>query len=502
MPSLFRNHRTYFLIATVLIASAVFLIFSVLNMEQEERVSATVELGEVRQSVAVSGVLEAEDLVSLGFQTGGIIKEIYVTEGSAVEKNATLAELEQNTLSADRAEALASIRKAQAERAELIAGISDESKQSFEQTILLKQQALASTKKIEAQKVKNAYKNLLSSGLNVYSNDADEDAVAPTISGTYSCEKEGTYELVMYSSNADSGYSFRLSGIEEGTYTASTNQAIAFGSCGLRMLFDSDSLYSSATWYIDIPNTKSASYTANKNTYELALVQEKNSVSLAEQELKVTESESITANAPARAEAIAKANATIAQAEARLARLSISEDNNLLKAPFAGTITNVEASAGEVVGTSPIITLLAQSGFKLIARIPEIDIANIEPNQKAEVRFDARADIITPATVNFISPNGTDIGGVTYFEVHLTLDEDPPWLRSGLNADLDIIINEEKETLRVPRRFVIENEGVYTVVLLQADQSTASTTIDIILTGNDGYMAITGLNKGDIVVAP
>jgi hypothetical protein len=75
-------------------------------------------------------------------------------------------------------------------------------------------------------------------------------------------------------------------------------------------------------------------------------------------------------------------------------------------------------------------------------------------------------------------------------------------LRSGLNADIDIITEESLGNLRIPARFLINSETGYQVLTQQADNQTSTTTIELILEGNDGYAAITGLTEGDILVAP
>jgi hypothetical protein len=74
-------------------------------------------------------------------------------------------------------------------------------------------------------------------------------------------------------------------------------------------------------------------------------------------------------------------------------------------------------------------------------------------------------------------------------------------MRSGLNADINIIISETTDTLRLPKRFVTKTDTGYTV-LLRNGETVASTTISVTLEGNDGYVAITGLTLGDTVVAP
>jgi multidrug efflux pump subunit AcrA (membrane-fusion protein) len=115
--------------------------------------------------------------------------------------------------------------------------------------------------------------------------------------------------------------------------------------------------------------------------------------------------------------------------------------------------------------------------------------------------FDAKADEQLTGTISFISLKSTEIDGVSYYEAYIQMDSTPSWLRSGLNADINIILSETVDTLRIPKRFLIEENGIYSVLLTQGE-AYATTTIEVTLKGNDGFIAITGLNSGDVIVAP
>lgn len=115
--------------------------------------------------------------------------------------------------------------------------------------------------------------------------------------------------------------------------------------------------------------------------------------------------------------------------------------------------------------------------------------------------FDARASEILTGEVSFISLKETEIDGVSYYEAIIKLKELPTWIRSGLNADVEIIISEQTDSLRIPKRFAIKTADGYEV-LVKKNEVTATTSIKVELEGNNGYFAITGLNEGDILIAP
>jgi hypothetical protein len=144
---------------------------------------------------------------------------------------------------------------------------------------------------------------------------------------------------------------------------------------------------------------------------------------------------------------------------------------------------------------------LAESDFEITARIPEIDIGKLLVGQNVEMVFDARSDITLTGTVDFISLNATLVDGVAYYDAIIQLPDVPVWMRSGLNADIDITVSESADTLRVANRFITETNGTYSVITKNGE-ILATTTIQVTLRGNDGFTAITGVNAGDILVAP
>jgi HlyD family secretion protein len=469
--------------------------------EEVALVTTTVETGTVRQLVSVSGVAEAEQTAELAFPTSGIVATVLVNKGDVVSAGDTIMTLESGALAADRTDAYASLARAVANRDELLAGPATESRAATAETISFKQTSLETIRATQADLVANAKRTLLSSGLEAISNEPNEQAVAPTISGTYSCDQEGSYIIEVFSSSANSGYSYRLSGLETDTTAVSTNQATLLGSCGLRAIFDPSSQYRDSSWTITIPNQKSPLYVTNRNTYALTQTQSASAITIAEQDLVLTQANANSTNAPARSEAVARANADITSANARIARIDSQISDRILTAPFAGTITEIDILPGETVTTLPVVTLLAEADFEVTARIPEIDIGKLAEGQTVEMVFDAKSDVTMIGTVDFISLKSTEIDGVAYYEALIILDETPTWIRSGLNADIDIVISEVSDMLRVPKRFISEVDGTYSI-LVQSGINAATTTIDVLLEGNDGYVAITGVTSGTTVVAP
>jgi len=499
MKLFFVHFKIILTIVILLIGYGVFHYFS--KDTTPDWVTERVTRGEVAQIVSVSGVIEAENEASISFPATGVVREIFVTEGQTVQKDETLATLEQDELAAERSDAYGGLLIAQANRDELIRGPRNEVRDVTSIAVDIARADLERTTLEEAEKVRNAYRALLSNDLEALPIDRDSNDIPPRITGTYTCGKEGVYTFSVFRSGSQSGYSYRLEGLETGSFTAFTEAASPLGLCGLSIQFEVDEIYSSKAWEITIPNTRSSTFTTLKNAYTLAFQQHNNRVSESKQALEKALSEQILENAVPRDEALSRADAAVLQAEARVRAIDARINERILRAPFVGVVSNVGMTIGEVSAQNSI-TLVGASLFELTVRIPEIDITKIQIGQRSEVVFDARPKEVVSATVGFISSTATEIDGVAYFEAKLTFNTPPEWFRSGLNADVNIIVEKQEDVLRIPKRFLKTNGESYSVDI---PNGTASRTVSVQVsfTGNDGFVALeSGLNEGDTIIAP
>lgn len=468
----------------------------------DDRVITIVERGSVQDIVSVSGFVEAKNTAGLSFPVVGIVTDVFVEEGTEVQKGDLLATLGSSKFVAQRSDAVAILQKAQAARDELVSGPTQEARTVTQTTVTAAETSLNNTIVTEAEKVANARAALLSNDLEIRAVLRSERAVVPTLSGSYTCENEGAYNLSVYSSAGYAGYSYVLTGIEEDRTNIATRQPAQLGTCGLFLQFEEDEKYTGSEWIVEIPNTKGASYVTYKNAYDLAIQQETQNVQAAKDTFALATDNATFSNAAPSSAALRQVNASVYSAQARVAQIDAQIKDLSIVAPFNGVITDVDIRPGETAGATPVITILAQDAFELKARIPEIDITKILIDQHASVVFDAQVTQTLTGTIIFVSPLATEIDGVAYFNTTIALDQTPEWIRSGLNADIDIIVAESNDVLRIPKRFLVHEEDGSFSVLLQEGKKVSKTNITTFSTGNNGYIAITGLNEGDIVVAP
>jgi multidrug efflux pump subunit AcrA (membrane-fusion protein) len=253
----------------------------------------------------------SDNTVDLAFPKAGRVATVSVKTGDHVSAGQTLATL-------DAGDALGAVTQAK--------GALELAEAQYASTDV----QYGNAKKQQDVLVQNALRTLRSSGL-VATPTVQDDSHVPVVSGTYTCDAEGSYEIDPYSSGANSGFSFTYSGLEKGSGVVTFNTPQPLGSCGLFVQFSQG--FSGATkWTIDIPNTKSANYVTNKNNYDLAVTTREQVLSQFAANLGQNGSS-----------AAATAKAAIDSARGVYQAALGAYKNNVIVAPIAGTVSFVDA---------------------------------------------------------------------------------------------------------------------------------------------------------------
>jgi HlyD family secretion protein len=124
--------------------------------------------------------------------------------------------------------------------------------------------------------------------------------------------------------------------------------------------------------------------------------------------------------------------AALAAAEAKLQDLE-------LRAPFAGTISDINIRMGEWVSPEQPILLIADlTGLHIeTTDLNEIDAARVKVGNPVILSFDALPGIEVKGSIESVSPKSSEGSGVNYTVV-IKMDEVPAQLRWGMTAFADI----------------------------------------------------------------
>lgn len=500
MKILFARHFVFYLF--LVLCAGGFGVFYYLNSQAQHDAPKPIERvaqATVAVSVKASGKVEAENVARLGFPTTGAVQHIYFYEGDRVQAGDIIASLTQDSIIAAYDSAKETLAYYEYVKQDVATGAGDADRKVAETNVAIAEAELTRITKEYDIVVASAHSALLSTGLAAVPEKNTNDDVPPTISGSYTCNKEGSYVLKIYGSQSSTGHSYILSGLEGGTYSAYTEVASPLGTCGLTIQFASEEQYRNTTWTITLPNTRSTSYVALKHAYEQALTERTNAIERATQALTLARNTEASVTAPARRASLQSAQANIDAARAEVARLEAQVRDYTIKAPFSGTITENTLRIGEVVHQGRTISLMEEGRYEFKARIPEVDIAKIHVGDRADVTFDARPDTPLRGTVTYISPYAEQLEGVAYYDTQIEFETKPEWIRAGMNADVRIITDEKQNVLTLPERFIEKKDGEYFVYL---GESTVPTKISTGLIGTNGIVEVVDLPLGTIVTAP
>lgn len=143
-------------------------------------------------------------------------------------------------------------------------------------------------------------------------------------------------------------------------------------------------------------------------------------------------------------EAIAVAQAQVDSAQAALDRTRLQLEYAELRAPFSGTVGDIFIRANQYINAGvPALTLADLTNLQVeTTDLNEIDVADIDEGDTAEVTFDALPGEAVNGTLISISPRAEEGTGVN-FTVIIALDEVPEGLRWGMTAFVDIPIDQE-----------------------------------------------------------
>lgn len=140
---------------------------------------------------------------------------------------------------------------------------------------------------------------------------------------------------------------------------------------------------------------------------------------------------------------VAMAEARLASAKDQLSAAQAALKDLELRAPFDGTISEVNVRQNEwVVPGQPLMLLADLSNMQVeTTDLNEIDVAQVDVGDPVTVTFDALPGIEVEGEVVEISPKSSTGAGVNY-KVLVKLAEIPPQLRWGMTAFVDIAVDE------------------------------------------------------------
>ncbi len=216
----------------------------------------------------------------------------------------------------------------------------------------------------------------------------------------------------------------------------------------------------------------------------------------------------VVTEAKARMADCESANATARVSSARADVVRAQLERTQLIAPFDGIVAEINGELNEYVtpsppgiATPPAVDLIDNSCFYVAAPIDEVDTPKIIVGQTARVSLDAFDDRRFPGTVRRIAAYVLDRekqARTVEVEVEFSNKDDLKQLLAGYSADVEIILDLRKQTLRIPTQAVLEDNQVF---VLKPDEGVLEErSIETGMSNWDHTEVISGLAEGELVV--
>lgn len=456
---------------------------------------ARVERGSIVATVFAVGNVVPQRESHLTFPVIGMVKEVKVAVGDLVEAGQVLATLDTADLEREVTNAELSLAIREAELAKLKAGPTETELASAQAALKAAEEALAT--------------------LQAGPNQAEVAAARSALNAA-----QTRYELLKAQPNAEAirQAQLQLEQAKNSLWHAQAQRDMACSVEGAKSLCDA--------FEAEVGNGHVAVQMA-----ELALQQAQAPASEAELQSALAEVQAAQARlnqllaGPSAAE-LAAAEAQVAQARAQLERLTngsppeelrIAEarvqqaklalqqaQRNLaeatLRAPFAGVVTAVNYAPGDTARPDlPGIIIADPSQLYLRVNIAEVDIAQIQVDQEAEVILDAMPDRALAGRVTNIAPAARSELGVVNYPVTIAIAEADPRIKPGMTGNVRIAVGRRENVLMVPHRAIRRSRGQHVVVVLR-DGQRVETPVRIGFSNDTMTEVVEGLRQGELVV--
>jgi HlyD family secretion protein len=453
--SMGRKGRIWLSIALVLLVAVLVFVFLTIRARSSSASTyqtTTVERGNLNATIGATGNLRAAQTASINWQTSGMIAAVNASPGDLVEAGFVLASLSPTSLAQNVVLAQADLVTAQRNLDSVLQSST--------------QRAQAQLNLVNAQKSYNSANN--------------------TLTGMLATNHGGSSADILY-------YQAQLT-IAQSTYDSAKAMYD-----NVKDRADSDMLKAQA--YTAFYNADQALRRAKANLNFFLLVPSGSDIDLARAKLALAQSQLDDAQRewtrlkdgpdPADVEA-ARARVDAAQATMNYARLA---------APFAGTVTVVDAMAGDqVTAGSPGFRVDDLSRLLVDVQVSEVDINRVVVDQAVIVTFDAALGKEYHGKVVEVSRVGTSVQSVVNFNVTVELSDPDENVKPGMTASVTITVQSLENVLLVPNRAVHLENGQRLVYVLR---NGVLIQVPVTLGASDDTMSelLTGdLSAGDVLV--
>ncbi len=168
--------------------------------------------------------------------------------------------------------------------------------------------------------------------------------------------------------------------------------------------------------------------------------------------------------------------------------------------PIDGEVIVETVQPGQTLTTADAVLVLSD---RLIVRaqVDETDIGKVKLQQPAIISLDAYPDKKVNSTVEHIYYESKTVNNVTIYEADLLPEKVPDFFRSGMNANIDFLVDRKENALLVPADAVHKDkEGSYVLLSQGQGREPMRRAVTIGITDDKNTEILSGITNNDKLV--
>lgn len=452
------KHRTMLIafgvVALIVVGSAAYYV-------TETRVPTAVALPGSAQTAAVTatGAVEPLQNPDLSFAAGGRVAYVGVAVGDRVYTGETLASLDVAALSASRAQAQANVAAQQAKLDALKTGARQTDIAVKQAAVAQAEQALAASYAALPSSISDAYGKAVSavhSGTDTLFSNPNSSNPTLSFSTTDAAAANAAAAGRVTAGTELAAWNAELSALPAAPSNAELDAALGRAIAHLSVIRSfEDSLTTALNSAITSSSFSQTAIAAAQTSVSggrgavngliTSLTAARESIVSQGLAIRAADAGLQQLLAGASTQDIAAQQAAVDSAQASVRGIDAQIANNVISAPFGGTVGSVSIKAGEIAApNTPAITILPDSSLQVAVSVSQIDAARIEKGDVAEVTLDAYGSgKVLPAHVSSVDAAPSTVNGVSAYEVRIAFDTPDPSVKTGMTANATIHPNAQ-----------------------------------------------------------
>jgi RND family efflux transporter MFP subunit len=180
----------------------------------------------------------------------------------------------------------------------------------------------------------------------------------------------------------------------------------------------------------------------------------------------------------------------------QMARIQMEETT--IRAPIDGVIAELYITRGGMAAPQAPAALLVSKEMEVLLNVEESRISQVEKGQSAALQVTAYPGQDFPGLVTNIAPVADKQSHT--FAVKVTPLDDDNLLRSGMFANLSLLVEEKQGAVLIPRAAVTEIADQEIVYVVNGDNTVDQRAVTTGLEEDSRVEILSGLTAGDQVV--